>query len=104
MKIGSIFTVGGWFLVLAGGALSFVCGSGLFGPGQKFPMLVGLLVLGVGPIAAGFALLTSGGRRSRLERENEERGFEDTVTALARKHGGQVAIGEVTKATGLPSD
>jgi hypothetical protein len=105
MKIGSIFTIGGWFLVLVGAMCALIFGKGLFfEKGQGFSLLLAVLVLGVIPIAAGLGLVSTGRRRSRLEQENEERGFSDAVTALARKHGGQVAIDQVCKTTGLPAD
>src|SRR5438128_8413432 len=105
MKTGIILTVGGWFLVVVGAILTLIFGKAFFfDKGGGFSNLMAVLVLGVGPLAAGLALAVSGARRSKLEKENEERGFEDVITALARKHGGQVAIGEVTKASGLPSD
>jgi hypothetical protein len=105
MKIGSIFTVGGWFLVLVGGMCGLIFGKGLlFEKGGGFPLLMAVLVLGVIPVAAGLGLVSAGRRRSKLEAENDERGFSDVVTALARKNGGQVAIEQVSKATSLPSD
>ncbi len=105
MKVGSIFTVGGWFLVLVGGMCALIFGKGLlFDKGQGFSLLLAVLVLGIIPIAAGLGLVAAGRKRSRLESENEERGFSDTVTALARKNGGQVAIDQVCKTTGTPSD
>jgi hypothetical protein len=105
MKIGGIFTVGGWFLVLVGAVCALIFGKAfLFEKGQGFSTLMAVLVLGAIPIAAGLALITAGGRRGRLEKENEQRGFEDAVTALARKQGGQVSIVEVTRVTSLPND
>ena len=105
MKVGSIFTIGGWFLVLVGALCGLVFGKGLlFEKGGGFPLLMAVLVLGVIPIAAGIALIGAGSRRSKLEVENDERGFQDTVTALAQKHGGQIPIGDVCRTTGLPAD
>lgn len=105
MNIGSVFTIGGWFLVLVGAMCSLIFGKGLlFEKGGGFSLLMAVIVLGAIPIAAGLALVAAGSRRSKLEKENDERGFEDTVTALARKHGGAVPIGDVCKTTGLPAD
>ena len=105
MKVGSILTIGGWFLVAVGALLALIFGKAfLFEKGGGFPTLIAILVLGVLPIAAGIGLVSSGGKRGKLERENDERGFSDVVTALAKKNGGQVAIDQVSKATSLPSD
>src|SRR4051812_12826257 len=105
MNIGGIFTVGGWFLLIVGALCTLIFGKGLlFEKGQGFSLLMAVLVLGVTPIAAGVSLIGAGRRRSRLEKETQERGFQDTVAALARKAGGQVSIAEVTRATALPSD
>ena len=46
----------------------------------------------------------AGSKRSRLEKENEDRGFGELATTLARKNGGQIAIDQIAKASGLPSD
>ena len=84
MNIGSVFTIGGWFLVLVGAMCSLIFGKGLlFEKGGGFSLLMAVIVLGAIPIAAGLALVAAGSRRSKLEKENDERGFEDTVTALA---------------------
>jgi len=47
--------------------------------------------------------MAAGGRRSKLERENEDRGFTDLATALARKNAGKVSLDQVARASGLPS-
>jgi len=105
MKVGSIFTIGGWFLAAVGALFTLVFGKGLlFEKGGGFSLLLAVLVLGVIPIAAGVALIGAGSRKSKLEHENDERGFQDTVTALAQKHAGQIPIGDVCRATGLPAD
>src|SRR6266849_5712932 len=62
-----------------------------------------LLVLGGLPVAAGVLLMAAGSRRGKLERENEDRGFTDLATSLARKNGGRVALDQVARASGLPS-
>ena len=105
MKIGSIFTVGGWFLVVVGALCGLMFGKGLlFEKGHGFELVLAVLILGVVPIAAGFGLISAGRKRTRLESENDERGFSEVVTALARKNDGQVAIDQVSRATSLPSD
>jgi hypothetical protein len=105
MKIGGVFTIGGVFLLLIGaGAAALFGWPVISGKGHAFNDILAVLVLGVIPMAAGLSLLGAGSRRSKLEKENEERGFAETVTALARKRGGQVAIGEVCQTTSLPTD
>src|SRR5216684_3347692 len=62
-----------------------------------------VLVLGALPAAAGVLLMAAGSRRGKLERENEDRGFTEVATALARKNGGRVGLDQVARASGLPS-
>lgn len=105
MKTGTILTFGGIVCLVLGalGTLVFV-GPLLTGKGGMFSNLLAVLVLGALPAAAGLALIATGSRRTKLENENAERGFEETVTALARKEGGQVGIAQVCRTTSLPTD
>ena len=105
MKTGGILFFGGAVLLVLGGlgALVFI-GPLLKGQGGTFSNLLAVLVLGAVPAAAGVLLMAAGARRGKLERENEDRGFADLATALARKNGGRVGLDQVARASGLPSD
>ena len=104
MKTGGILFFGGVVLLVLGGlgGLVFV-GPLLRGQGGTFSNLLAVLVLGGLPTVAGLLLMAAGGRRSKLERENEDRGFTDLATALARKNAGKVSLDQVARASGLPS-
>ena len=104
MKTGGILFFGGVVLLVLGGlgGLVFI-GPLLRGQGGTFSNLLAVLMLGALPVAAGVLLMAAGSRRGKLERENEDRGFTDLATALARKNGGRVALDQVTRASGLPS-
>ena len=104
MKTGGILFFGGAVLLVLGGlgGLVFV-GPLLRGQGGTFSNLLAVLVLGALPAAAGLLLMAAGGRRSKLERENEDRGFTDLATALARKNAGKVSLDQVARASGLPN-
>jgi len=104
MKTGGILFFGGVVLLVLGGlgALVFL-GPLLRGQGGTFSNLLAVLVLGALPAAAGLILMAAGGRRSKLERENEDRGFTDLATALARKNAGKVSLDQVARASGLPT-
>jgi len=104
MKTGGILFFGGVVLLVLGGlgGLVFV-GPLLRGQGGTFSNLLAVLVLGGLPAVAGLLLMAAGGRRSKLERENEDRGFTDLATALARKNAGKVSLDQVARASGLPS-
>ena len=105
MKTGGILFFGGAVLLVLGGlgALVFICPL-LKGQGGTFSNLLAVLVLGALPAAAGVLLMAAGARRGKLERENEDRGFTDLATALARKNGGVVALDQVARASGLSND
>ena len=105
MKTGGILFFGGAVLLVLGGlgALVFV-GPLLKGQGGTFSNLLAVLVLGALPAAAGALLMAAGARRGKLERQNEDRGFADLATALARNNGGRVALDQVARASGLPND
>src|SRR5207302_6275910 len=96
MKTGGILFFGGVVLLVLGGlgGLVFV-GPLLRGQGGTFSNLLAVLVLGGLPAVAGLLLMAAGGRRSKLERENEDRGFTDLATALARKNAGKVSLDQV---------
>ena len=104
MKTGGILFFGGVVLLVLGGlgGLAFI-GPLLKGPGGTFSNLLAVLVLGALPAGAGILLMAAGTRRSKLERENEDRGFTDLATALARKNGGRIGLDQVARASGLPS-
>ena len=103
--MGKILFFGGVVLLGLGGlgALVFIKPL-LLGQGAMFPNLMAVIILGALPAAAGLALITVGGRRSKLEAEGDERGFSEMTVALARKNGGAVALDQVCKASGLPKD
>lgn len=103
--MGKILFFGGIVLVVLGaiGGLAFI-GPAITGAGGRFPSLMAVLVLGALPAAIGLSLITIGSRRSKLEAENDERGFSEMTVALARKNGGQIALDQVCKASGLPKD
>jgi hypothetical protein len=103
--LGKILFFGGVVLLVLGGlgALVFIKPL-LLGQGSMFPNLMAVLILGALPAAAGLALISIGGRRGKLEAENDERGFSEMTVALARKSGGAVALDQVCKASGLPKD
>ena len=105
MKTGGILFFGGVVLLLLGGVggLVFV-GPLLKGQGGTFSNLLAVLVLGALPAAAGVLLMAAGSRRSKLERETEDRGFTDLATSLARKNGGRVGLDQVARASGLAND
>jgi hypothetical protein len=105
MKTGGILFFGGAVLLVLGGlgALVFI-GPLVKGQGSTFSNLLAVLVLGVLPAVAGALLMGAGARRGKLERENEDRGFTDLATALARKNGGRVALDQVARASGLAND
>ena len=105
MKTGGILFFGGAVLLVLGGlgALVFI-GPLLKGQGGTFSNLLAVLVLGALPAAAGVLLIAAGTRRGKLERENEDRGFTDLATALARRSGGRIGLEQVARASGLPSD
>jgi len=104
MKTGGILFFGGVVLLVLGGlgGLVFI-GPLLKGQGGTFSNLLAVLVLGALPAGAGILLMAAGTRRSKLERENEDRGFTDLATALARKNGGRIGLDQVARASGLPS-
>jgi|GEM_PF-1496853 len=104
MKTGGILFFGGAVLLVLGGlgGLVFI-GPLLRGQGGTFSNLLAVLVLGALPAIAGVLLMAAGSRRSKLERENEDRGFTDLATALARKNGGRVSLEQVARASSLPS-
>jgi hypothetical protein len=105
MKTGGILFFGGVVLLVLGGLGGLVfLGPLLKGQGGTFSNLLAVLVLGALPAAAGVLLMAAGSRRSKLERENEDRGFTDLATGLARKNGGQVGIDQIARASGLPTD
>ncbi len=103
--MGKILFFGGVVLLVLGGlgALVFMKPL-LLGQGSMFPNLMAVLILGALPIAAGLALVSIGGRRGKIESENDERGFSEMTVALARKNGGAVALDQVCKASGLAKD
>jgi energy-converting hydrogenase Eha subunit E len=105
MKTGGILFFGGAVLLVLGGlgALVFI-GPLLKGQGGTFSNLLAVLVLGALPAVAGVLLMAAGARRGKIERENEDRGFTDLATALARKNGGRVGLDQVARASGLPSE
>jgi hypothetical protein len=105
MKTGGILFFGGAVLLVLGGlgGLVFI-GPLLTGKGGTFSNLLAVVVLGVLPAVAGILLMGAGSRRTRMERENEDRGFSELATSLARKNGGQVALDQVARASGLPGD
>ena len=105
MKTGGILFFGGIVLLVLGGlgALVFIRPL-LQGQGSTFSNLLAVLVLGALPAAAGALLMGAGARRGKLERENEDRGFTDLATSLARKNGGRVGLDQVARASGLSSD
>jgi hypothetical protein len=105
MKTGGILFFGGVVLLVLGGlgALVFI-GPLLKGQGGTFSNLLAVLVLGALPVAAGGLLMAAGARRGRIERENEDRGFTDLTTALARKNGGRIGLDQIARASGLSSD
>ncbi|HYR19411.1 MAG TPA: hypothetical protein VEQ15_07960 [Myxococcales bacterium] len=104
MKTGGILFFGGIVLLVLGGlgGLVFI-GPLLRGQGGTFSNLLAVLVLGALPAAAGVLLMAAGSRRAKLERENEDRGFTELATSLARKNGGRVGLDQVARASGLPS-
>jgi len=104
MKTGGILFFGGVVLLVLGGlgGLVFI-GPLLRGQGGTFSNLLAVLVLGALPAAAGVVLMAAGSRRGKLERENEDRGFTELATELARKNGGRVGLDQVSRASGLPS-
>src|SRR6267143_131057 len=91
MKTGGILFFGGIVLLVLGGL------------GGTFSNLLAVLVLGALPAAAGVLLMAAGSRRAKLERENEDCGFTELATSLARKNGGRVGLDQVARASGLPS-
>src|SRR2546426_11179375 len=103
MRTGGILFFGGVVLLLLGGVggLVFV-GPLLKGQGGTFSNLLAVLVLGALPAAAGVLLMAAGSRRSKLERETEDRGFTDLATSLARKNGGGGGPDPVGPARGPP--
>jgi hypothetical protein len=105
MKTGGILFFGGAVLLVLGGlgALVFI-GPLLKGQGGTFSNLLAVLVLGALPAAAGVLLMAAGARRGKRERENEDRGFTDLATALARRNGGRIGLDQVARASGLPTD
>jgi len=105
MKTGGILFFGGAVLLVLGGlgALVFI-GPLLKGQGGTFSNLLAVLVLGALPAVAGVLLMAAGARRGKIERENEDRGFTDLATALARKNGGRVGLDQVARASGLLSE
>src|SRR2546425_8995908 len=104
MKTGGILFFGGVVLLVLGGlgGLVFI-GPLLTGKGGTFSNLLAVVVLGALPAAAGILLMGAGSKRSRLEKENEERGFGELATTLARKNGGQIGIEQIAKASGVPT-
>src|SRR5438128_11264922 len=105
MRTGGILFFGGVVLLVLGGlgGLVFV-GPLLKGQGGTFSNLLAVLVLGALPAVAGVLLMAAGTRRSRLERENEDRGFPDMATPLARKNGGGAGLDQVAQASGACED
>jgi hypothetical protein len=104
MRTSGILTIGGggvagvtglialWFLKVAA-----------FDKGQGFAFFTGFLVFAA-LCATGLAVFGVGRRRSRLEDENEERGFTELTLALARKSGGLVKLDAVCTASQLTAD
>ena len=105
MKTGSILTFGGWVLCVLGGlgGLLFV-GPLVRGSGSAFSNLLAVLVLGAVPLVAGIFLLGAGRKSSRLETENEDRGFTEMAVGLAKQNGGAVGLDPICKSSGLPAD
>ena len=103
--MGKILFFGGIVLLVLGviGGLAFI-GPVISGAGGRFPSLMAVLVLGALPAAIGLSLITIGSKRSKVESESDERGFSEMTVALARKNGGQVALDQVCKVSGLPKD
>src|SRR3981189_3116477 len=105
MKTGGILFFGGVVLLVLGGlgGLVFV-GPLLRGQGGTFSNLLAVLVLGALPAAAGVLLMGSATRCSRLERENEDRGFTELATSLPGKNGCHVHDKQVAPTMGVPQD
>jgi hypothetical protein len=104
MRTSGILTIGGAFVALLGALFSLLMARPfLFEKGQGFVYLTGFIV-GMAFTAAGVVTVAAGRRRARIERENDERGFEELATALASKNGGQLRLDQIAKASGLPSD
>jgi len=105
MKTGTILFFGGVVLLVLGalGGLVFV-GPLLTGKGSMFSNLLAVLVLGAAPAAAGLALIGAGNRRAKVEKENDQRGFEELALNFARKHEGAITLAQICTASGLPKD
>jgi hypothetical protein len=104
MRTSGILTVGGAFVAFLGALFALLMAKPfLLENGQGFVYLTGLLV-GLAFTAAGVVTVVAGRRRARVERENDQRGFEELATSLAAKNGGQVRLEQIAKASGLPSD
>lgn len=104
MRTSNILTIGGAFVALLGGAFALLMMKAfVVDKGQGFVDLSGLVVGGV-VLAVGLALVAAGRKRVRVEHESDERNFSEMAMALARKHGGQVQVDAVCKASGLSRD
>jgi hypothetical protein len=104
MRTSGILTVGGAFVAFLGALFSLLMAKAfLFDKGLGFVDLTGLFV-GIAFTAAGLITLAAGRRRARIERDNDQRGFEELATSLAKTNGGQLRLEQIAKASGLPSD
>jgi membrane protein implicated in regulation of membrane protease activity len=104
MRTSGILTVGGAFVAILGVLFSlFMVSAFVTDKGQGFVDLTGLAV-GLAFTAAGVVTFAAGRRRARIERESDQRGFEELATSLAAKNNGQVRLDDIAKASGLPSD
>jgi hypothetical protein len=104
MKTGTILTFGGAVVLVIGALFGLVFVPPLLlGRGSMFSNLLAVVVLSGLPIAAGLLLVGAGRRRTRLEAENDERGFAELAMSLAKKNGGSVRLDPICKAAGLSS-
>ena len=104
MRTSNILTIGGAFVAILGGLFSLFMVSAFFkDKGQGFVDLSGLVVGGI-VFAVGVAIVIAGRKRTRVEQENDERGFSDLALALAKKNGGLVQVDAVCKASGLSKE
>ena len=93
----------GWIALVGGSALSLLLGGLTFVlfPGSP----AGWFVLGAGMVLAiGIAMLMLFGGKTieKSGHATEKEAYLEAVFALARVRGGQLSIGDVTRATGLP--
>ncbi|HEY6911051.1 MAG TPA: hypothetical protein VI356_16860 [Myxococcales bacterium] len=104
MRTSGILTLGGGFVAILGSAFALLMLKAFFvDKGQGFVDLSGLVVGGI-VAAVGFALVAYGRKRAKLELESDQRNFSELALELARKHGGQVQVDAVSRATGLTRD